>query len=286
MSTPINCVGDKLIVGQIDTSIGNVFSKLLPGTTVLNGPCYIGATGAPGVPRATCMIGPSLFGNPNALEVVGIANIFGAFNVSAISTFTGLSTLFGTSIFNGIGIKNALDIKNALNLGQGPTVFNGLLTANGGIETPIINCASLNFTATIFGADINCASIKAGFGAFSSVAAPFKNFNIPHPSKPGYRLVHGCLEGPEYGVYFRGKLTDKNYIEVPKFWDNLINLESITVHLTPRRIYQELYVKSIEWGKIIHIVNNLGGPIDCDYVVYAERKDIDKLVVEYEGDSI
>ena len=275
MSTPINCVGDKLIVGQIDTSIGNVFSKLLPGTTVLNGPCYIGATGAPGVPRATCMIGPSLFGNPNSLEVIGIANIFGAFNVSAISTFTGLSTLFGTSIFNGLGLKNAVDIKNALNLGNGPTLFNGLLTANGGIKTPLINAFVGNITV-----------INSNIGNFGKINAPGKNFNIPHPSKPGYRLVHGCLEGPEYGVYFRGQLTDKNYIEVPKFWDNLINLESITVHLTPRRIYQELYVKSIEWGKIIHIVNNLGGPIDCDYVVYAERKDIDKLVVEYEGDSI
>lgn len=270
MSTPINCIGDKLIVGQIDTSIGNVFSKLLPGTTVLNGPCYIGATGAPGIPRAACMIGPTLFGNPNALEVIGIANIFGAFNVSAVSTFTGLSTLFGTSIFNGIGIKNAIDIKNALNLGDGPTVFNGLLTANGGIRTPVII------------GDV----AKFGYGIFAGVAAPFKQFNIPHPSKPGYRLAHGCIEGPEYGVYFRGKLKDKTFIELPKFWDNLINPESITVHLTPSRIYQELYVKSIDWGKIIHIVNNLGGPIDCDYVIYAERKDIDKLVVEYEGDSI
>jgi hypothetical protein len=270
MSIPINCVGDKLIVGQIDTSQGNAFSKLLPGTTVLNGPCYIGATGAPGVPRATCMIGPSLFGNPNALEVIGIANIFGSFNVSAISTFTGLSTLFGTSIFNGIGIKNAVDIKNALNLGQGPTVFNGLLTANGGIVTPIIRSNVC----------------KSDYGIFNAVAAPFKQFNIPHPSKPGYRLAHGCLEGPEYGVYFRGQLNDKNIIELPKFWDNLINLESITVHFTPRSMYQELYVKSIEWGKIIHIVNNLGGPIECDYIVYAERKDIAKIVVEYEGDSI
>jgi hypothetical protein len=251
-------------------SLGSVTNKLLPGTTVLNGPCYIGANASPGIPRASCMIGPTLFGNPNSLEVIGIANIFGAFNVSAVSTFTGLSTLFGTSIFNGVGIKNAVDIKNALNLGDGPTVFNGLLTANGGIITPIIRSNVC----------------KSDFGIFKAVAAPFKHFDIPHPSKPGHRLVHACLEGPEYGVYFRGKLKDKTFIELPKFWDNLINPETITVHFTPRRIYQELYVKSIDWGKVIHIANNLGGPIDCDYVIYAERKDIDKIVVEYEGDSI
>ena len=275
MSTPISCVGDRLIVGQIDVSLGSVTDKLLPGTAVLNGPCYIGANASPGIPRASCMIGPTLFGNPNSLEVIGIANIFGSFNVSAISTFTGLSTLFGTSIFNGIGIKNAVDLKNSLNIGNSVTIFNGLVSANGTIETPLIVAELGDFI-----------EVDVGVGNFGVLNAPGKHFNIPHPSKPGHRLVHACLEGPEYGVYFRGKLKDKTFIELPKFWDNLIDPESITVHFTPSRIYQELYVKSIDWGKVIHIANNLGGPIDCDYVIYAERKDIDKLGVEYEGDSI
>jgi hypothetical protein len=270
MSTPINCVGDKLIVGQIDFSIGNAASRLLPGTAVLNGPCFIGANASPGIPRATCMIGPSLFGNPNALEVIGITNIFGVLNVSALSIFTGITNVFGSTFKFALSSKAGIDLKNALNLGNGATVFNGLLTANGGITTPVIISEVC----------------KSDVGIFKAVAAPFKQFNIPHPSKPGYRLAHGCLEGPEYGVYFRGKLKDNHFIELPKFWENLINPESITVHLTPSRIYQELYVKSIEWGKIIHIANNLGGPIECDYIIYAERKDIDKIVVEYEGDSI
>lgn len=275
MSTPISCVGDKLVVGQIDFSLGSVTSALLPGTSVFNGPCYLGVTASPGIPRATCMIGPPLFGSSNSLEVIGITNMFGALNVSAISVFTGLSTLFGATICNGITAKNSIDIKNALNLGSGPSVFNGLLTANGGIDTPTITSVTGTFT-----------ELSSFTGNFTQLNAPGKHFNIPHPSKPGYRLVNACLEGPEYGVYFRGKLVNQNYIELPKFWDNLIDQESITVQLTPRRIYQELYVKSIEWGKIVHIANNLGGPIECDYIVYAERKDIDKLVVEYEGDSI
>jgi hypothetical protein len=264
MSTPISCVGDKLIVGQIDTSIANVLTQITPGTAVLNGPCYIGANASPGVPRATCMIGPSLFGNPVSLETIGITNIFGTFNVSALSTFTGITNKFGSTFKFALSSKSGIDLKNALNLGNGPTIFNGLLTANGGIITP---------------------KITAALGVFASVAAPFKHFNIPHPSKSGHRLVHACIEGPEYGVYFRGKLKDITFIELPSFWDNLINPETITVHFTPHRIYQELYVKSIEWGKIIRIANNLGGPIDCDYIVYAERKDVNKLVVEYEGDS-
>ena len=32
-----------------------------------------------------------------------------------------------------------------------------------------------------------------------------KPFDIPHPTKDGYRLRHVCLEGPESGVYYRGR---------------------------------------------------------------------------------
>jgi hypothetical protein len=66
MSSPILDVGDKLTVGQFDLSSLDVSTKLLPGTTVLNGPCYIGANASPGIARAACMIGPTLFGNPNS----------------------------------------------------------------------------------------------------------------------------------------------------------------------------------------------------------------------------
>lgn len=61
---------------------------------------------------------------------------------------------------------------------------------------------------------------------------------------------------------------------------NLIDPESITIHLTPHEFYQELFVKNIEWGRKINVVNNAGGPINCSYVVYAERIDVEKLQIE------
>ena len=39
-----------------------------------------------------------------------------------------------------------------------------------------------------------------------------KPFDIPHPTKEGYRLRHVCLEGPESGVYYRGRLLNTNKI--------------------------------------------------------------------------
>ena len=59
-----------------------------------------------------------------------------------------------------------------------------------------------------------------------------KPFDIPHPTKKGYRLRHVCLEGPESGVYYRGRLTGKNVIELPEYWRGLVDPETITVTLT------------------------------------------------------
>ena len=114
---------------------------------------------------------------------------------------------------------------------------------------------------------------------------PAKPFDIKHPNKEGQRLRHISLEGPEIAVYFRGKLKDSTIINLPDYWDGFVDKESITVNLTPVGSYQELFMEKIEWGKKIIIKNASGGPINCHYTVYAERIDMDKLIVEYEGES-
>ena len=271
--TSISYVGDKLIVGKLDTAFLNAFTQITPGSAVLNGPVWIGV-GVP-IPTANCMIGPGIA--PASLEVKGISNflgpktsIAGNLNVAAISNFTGSVNIAA------VETKNGADLKNAINIGNDIGIFNGPVTIN----------APLSVTGLIFCGSIDAASIRANFGAFASVAAPFKQFDIPHPSKKGMRLRHACIEGPEVGVYYRGKLENQNQIILPDYWNNLIDIETITVNLTPNNTYQELYVKNIEWGKVINIVNNLSGPINCFYTVFAERKDVEKLVIEYEGDKI
>ena len=39
-----------------------------------------------------------------------------------------------------------------------------------------------------------------------------KNFDIPHPTKEGWRLRHTCPEGPSNDVYFRGRISNKDKI--------------------------------------------------------------------------
>ena len=65
------------------------------------------------------------------------------------------------------------------------------------------------------------------------ILAAKKNFDIPHPTKEGYRLRHTCPEGPSNDVYFRGRVTNKTEIILPDYWKKLVDFTTITVNLTP-----------------------------------------------------
>jgi hypothetical protein len=268
--------GEKLIVGQLDMSFLTATDKLTPGTAVINGPCYIGLTPQVGVARATCMIGPPLPGlaAPVSLEVAGISNFAGITNTAGVINDTAVTNKLGFINKLGAEIASAMKAIFGLKLNNAAQITNGPKACNAVTTTPKISA-----TFGLFG------TCEAKLGVFASVAAPFKKFDIPHPIKEGYRLVHTCLEGPEIGVYYRGRLTDSNVIELPDYWRGLVDPETITISLTPHSFYQELYVKNIEWGCRINIVNNAGGPVDCSYIVYGERKDVDKLIVEYKEEK-
>jgi len=109
-----------------------------------------------------------------------------------------------------------------------------------------------------------------------SFAATTKSFVIDHPTKPSMKLQYACLEGPENAVYVRGSLKNSNVIELPEYWTGLVDPDSITVSITPRGRRQEIFVGEIKDNQ----VNVIGEDIDCFYVVYGERKDVDKLLVE------
>ena len=70
--------------------------------------------------------------------------------------------------------------------------------------------------------------------------ATSKSFLIDHPTKEGYSLRYGSLEGPEYGVYIRGKLENGKTIELPDYWLKLVDSNTITVQLTPIGSHQNL----------------------------------------------
>ena len=120
---------------------------------------------------------------------------------------------------------------------------------------------------------------------FSEADGKPKPFDIPHPTKgKGWRLRYACIEGPEVGVYCRGRVKREKVIILPKVWKGLVHENSITVQLQPVGAHQDVIVKRWDDEKIY--LQSMGGmPIDCFYHVYAERKDINPLITEYEGDE-
>jgi hypothetical protein len=111
-----------------------------------------------------------------------------------------------------------------------------------------------------------------------------KNFDIQHPTKDGWRLRHTCPEGPSNDVYIRGKVVGINEIELPEYWSNLVDPDSITVSLTPIGQHQDVIVKEIEDNKII-LQSKGDVTINCYYHIFAERMDGEKLIPEYQGES-
>lgn len=143
------------------------------------------------------------------------------------------------------------------------------------VEQEINGAGDVNITGTVTAAEVTAGGITL---------TSRKAFDIPHPNKSGWRLRHICLEGPESAVYYRGRLTNSNIIELPSYWVGLVNPETITVSLTQIGSSQDLIVEAIEWGRRIVIRSGNASAIDCYFLIHGERIDGEKLIVEYEGE--
>ena len=133
---------------------------------------------------------------------------------------------------------------------------------------------------------VDCGNKGKLASRFSAADGKPKPFDIQHPTKgKGHRLRYACIEGPEVGVYYRGRLKDGERIDLPYYWKDLVAEESITVQLQPIGS-RHFHLNVIEFTNEYIIVGEADDkPIDCFYHVYGERKDINPLITEYEGDS-
>ena len=170
-----------------------------------------------------------------------------------------------------VKVKGNVDIE-----GDGKTDYG--LEVSGGSSEP------LHVKGDIICDAISPKSLAARFEVADSKPKPF---DLKHPTKEGYRLRYACIEGPEAGVYVRGRVCNgKNVIDLPDYWDGLVDYETLTVQLTPIGSHQNVIVKRISpIERKIYLQSQGGMPVDCFYHIFAERKDVNKLIVEYEGDS-
>ena len=116
-----------------------------------------------------------------------------------------------------------------------------------------------------------------------SIKAQTKSFKIQHPLDPNKYLEHGSLEGPEHGIYQRGRGSgyDKVHIVLPDYF-HALSESDISVIITPR-VPCSLYVsESSSYSFSVKRINKKfyrKEYIEFDYIVVGERTDI-KLIVE------
>ena len=194
---------------------------------------------------------------------------------------TGVLTCSGISIF---GDCSSISGKAAVTIG----------TVDSGSKLPFSDSLYVLGTSKFFD-DVSVAGnqsitkdLRVSGTTYASVQGTinvqgWKGFDIKHPTKENHRLRYVCLEGPEGGVYHRGILKDSEFIELPDYWKDLVDTKTITVHLTPIGTYQYLYY-TVAKNRII-VKNHSNLPTHCSYIVYGERKDGERLIPEYKGNS-
>ena len=265
----------KLAVGNRDWSKPGIPDVLGNGELTCPGISIFGDSIAGGF-KAAVNIGPPLanLGKtlPNSLWVEGSSVFIGMVNNFGLTFHHGMTTMNGVTIKNTLSMKNGIDIKNALGIGNVTVIDNTTHTIAGTLTVGGVLAVGGNCTAPTFIGNIALCPGK-------------KNFDIPHPTKKDHRLRHVCVEGPTADVYIRGKLTDGNVIKLPDYWKELVDLDGITVNLTPFGVHQELFVKSVEDGRVI-VSNNGAGPVNCYYYIHGERKDCERNIAEYKGLTI
>ena len=235
---------DLQVCGQLRVGTG-IVPAIKEGDTKINGSMHAE--------------GPVVFGNPGAFDDNVATLMVGRTNNDDKDCVPANRSLYvkGNTFIEGDGgTSNALHI-------TGNTKSKGNIDAAG---------------YDIFGNHIK-GSITGGVSGKSAGAKPF---DMPHPSKEGYRLRHTCPEGPSNDVYFRGKVRNKSIIKFPTYWKDLVDHTTITVNLTPIGAHQNVIVKRIDEDSV-HLQAQGGMPINCHFHVFGTRSDIDRLTPEYEG---
>ena len=203
-----------------------------------------------------------------------------AFSSSTATLMVGREDTIGTSL--SVNVKGCQQIDGDSGAADGLKVTKGSARAAtfiGGSPDAVIIQGDLYVSGSIDGG--NKGRLAARFGAADGKPKPF---DIKHPSKEGWRLRYACIEGPEVGVYHRGRVKGQKMIKLPDYWKDLVDVESISVQLQPIGAHQDIIEK--RWDdEFIYLQAQGGMPVNCFYHVYAARKDVNPLYVEYQGES-
>lgn len=213
------------------------------------------------------------------------------FNNTTGSNNIGLGCNSGCLITTGVGNviigsntgSNGLTCCIILSDGAGNNRFN--ITCDGTVCIP----ATVSSTNTTTGALI----VAGGVGIAGALNATTKSFDIVHPTDSTKRLRYGSLESPYYGIRLTGRdkvINGISIVQLPNYIKDLVHSQDVNVQLTNINHTTTLFVKSVDLDNDKFTVGSDSTVDIQEYEFYwtftAERKDVDKLEVEYYGNPI
>ena len=214
------------------------------------------------------------------------------YNITSISGGgTGLTSILAGNTFLSSNSAGSGLTYRALVAGAGTTITidsnsvtfgisgSGIVGGSGtSAYVPIWTASGANLTDSIIN-QFESTIIVAG-----QIKAITKSFKIDHPLDPQNKyLEHGSLEGPEHGIYQRGRVSGYGAVTVnlPDYFTALSE-DSYSIIVTPRNNTQLFVTESNPKSFTVSRI----GPfkfikkyIEFDYLIIGERNDI-KLEVE------
>ena len=214
-----------------------------------------------------------------AAKVDHTAYIQGNTQIGKVDAFSSAKATLMVGREDTIGTSKAIETSGNVDIRGDSGTTNGLYVSGGSSVNTVLIEGDLYVTGSTDTG--NKGRLASRFATADSKPKPF---DIKHPSKEGWRLRYACIEGPEVGVYHRGRVKGQKIIKLPDYWKDLVDVESISVQLQPIGSHQDIIVK--RWDEEFVYLQAQGGmPVNCFYHVYAARKDVNPLYVEYQGDS-
>ena len=208
---------DKLVVGSNDVAY-TAPDKSPTGTAVLNGPVYVGKTGAsPDYEAVLNITSNSAQQLPGDQQPACSASL-------AMKSDGNVSVSGDGKTADGLLVTKG-SARAATFIGGSPdaVIIQGDLFVSGSTDTG------------------NKGRLASRFAAADASPKPF---DLVHPTKgEGHRLRYACIEGPEVAVYCRGRLKESNVINLPDYWKDLVHEDSITVQLQPIGSNQNLVIQ-------------------------------------------
>lgn len=166
--------------------------------------------------------------------------------------------------------------RNVIRFGQDLGSWNEMLAVSGnglivGTNTATSLILGTNATARVTIGGSGGVTVNGDF----TVSGGVKSFAVPDPRDERNALYYVALEGPEAGTYFRGssKTVDgEAIIRLPEYFSSITEAERMTVQLTTRGKWGQIYIAESSPEQLVVKVAPGGEDLEFDYFVQGVRR--------------